>query len=315
MISKTLSGKLVNWLRENKHKFEFDQNEKVLTDKTNTAGTSKNAGTNPDQIVVQIIFVKNEEGRFGVTSEKYLDRDAYKLLINEIFNKVRLPNGQPAGSYSERWRFWTFPLEVYHDFMKTYQAAKIARLTVNPFPSQVARYLRPKPTDEAAITPNVPEKLLKALYPFQREGVEEIIRKNGKAILADEMGLGKTIQALAVAAHYRKDWPLLIVSPSSVKFSWLIELTQWIGEIVNKDNILVLYTGKDVEKIRNSLKVVITSYEMTTKIVEKNKHMTDVSMFSEDQIRRSRFRMVILDESHYIKSAQAKRAQSTKCKT
>ena len=35
------------------------------------------------------------------------------------------------------------------------------------------------------------------------------------------MGLGKTLQAIAVAAYYKEEWPLLIISPSSVKFTWL----------------------------------------------------------------------------------------------
>lgn len=34
------------------------------------------------------------------------------------------------------------------------------------------------------------------------------------------MGLGKTIQAICVAAFYRKEWPLLVVVPSSVRFTW-----------------------------------------------------------------------------------------------
>lgn len=34
------------------------------------------------------------------------------------------------------------------------------------------------------------------------------------------MGLGKTIQAICIAAFYRKEWPLLVVVPSSVRFTW-----------------------------------------------------------------------------------------------
>lgn len=38
--------------------------------------------------------------------------------------------------------------------------------------------------------------------------------------MADDMGLGKTIQALCIASYYRKEWPLLIVVPSTVRFAW-----------------------------------------------------------------------------------------------
>ncbi|MPC83213.1 SWI/SNF-related matrix-associated actin-dependent regulator of chromatin subfamily A-like protein 1 [Portunus trituberculatus] len=36
-------------------------------------------------------------------------------------------------------------------------------------------------------------------------------------MLADDMGLGKTIQALGIACHYILEWPLLVVTPSSMK--------------------------------------------------------------------------------------------------
>lgn len=34
------------------------------------------------------------------------------------------------------------------------------------------------------------------------------------------MGLGKTVQAICIAAYYRSEWPLLVVAPSSVRFTW-----------------------------------------------------------------------------------------------
>lgn len=47
------------------------------------------------------------------------------------------------------------------------------------------------------------------------------IQRRGRLLIADEMGLGKTIQALAIMRYFSSDWPLLIVCPSSVKFSWM----------------------------------------------------------------------------------------------
>lgn len=37
-------------------------------------------------------------------------------------------------------------------------------------------------------------------------------------MIADDMGLGKTIQALGIAHYFRKNWPLLIIVPSSMRF-------------------------------------------------------------------------------------------------
>jgi hypothetical protein len=76
----------------------------------------------------------------------------------------------------------------------------------------------------------LPPGLFSVMSPFQREGVKFVISKDGRALIGDEMGLGKTIQAIACAAVYRENWPLLIISPSSARFHWEHELKKWLGE-------------------------------------------------------------------------------------
>lgn len=51
-------------------------------------------------------------------------------------------------------------------------------------------------------------------------------------MIADEMGLGKSIQALAIAYYYSKEWPLLIVCPSSVKYAWKHVITIYLKKIL-----------------------------------------------------------------------------------
>ena len=46
------------------------------------------------------------------------------------------------------------------------------------------------------------------------------VHNGGRVLIADDMGLGKTLQALCIACYYRREWPLLIVVPSSVRFAW-----------------------------------------------------------------------------------------------
>ena len=41
------------------------------------------------------------------------------------------------------------------------------------------------------------------------------------------MGVGKTIQAISIAYLYRKDWPLLIICPSSLRLTWRDEIMTW----------------------------------------------------------------------------------------
>lgn len=75
----------------------------------------------------------------------------------------------------------------------------------------------------------IPPALARGLYPFQRAGVEFCVNHDGRAMIGDEMGLGKTVQAIAVAAYYSRDWPLLVVCPSSVRLTWRNELLKWLG--------------------------------------------------------------------------------------
>ena len=45
------------------------------------------------------------------------------------------------------------------------------------------------------------------MFPFQREGVRFGLARGGRVLIGDQMGLGKTVQALALMACYRDEWP------------------------------------------------------------------------------------------------------------
>jgi SNF2 family DNA or RNA helicase len=60
-----------------------------------------------------------------------------------------------------------------------------------PIDVQKALEEKAEATDKVLST-KINEKLLKALAPFQREGVLFTVNNNGRALIADEMGLGKS---------------------------------------------------------------------------------------------------------------------------
>ncbi len=67
--------------------------------------------------------------------------------------------------------------------------------------------------------------LKRKLYPYQREGVTEFLRK-GRLLLADDMGLGKTTQAVAICHALLGSGRIsrgLLVVPASLKQQWLRE--------------------------------------------------------------------------------------------
>lgn len=57
-------------------------------------------------------------------------------------------------------------------------------------------------------------------FEYVLHGCSFAVSKQGRLLLADDMGLGKTVQAICIAAYYRNEWPLLVVTPSSVRFTW-----------------------------------------------------------------------------------------------
>uniref|UniRef100_A0A671YZ57 Zinc finger RANBP2-type containing 3 n=1 Tax=Sparus aurata TaxID=8175 RepID=A0A671YZ57_SPAAU len=143
----------------------------------------------------------------------------------------------------------------------------------------------------------LPHKLLQRLMPFQREGVEFALSKNGRCMIADEMGLGKTVQAIAVAYAFRKEWPLLVVVPSSLKYPWIEEMERWIPELQPGDINLV--ENKSHTMGISSSKVTVLGYGLLT---------TDARPLVE-ALTRQRFAVVVVDESHYLKSRNAARTK------
>ncbi|XP_072226584.1 DNA annealing helicase and endonuclease ZRANB3 [Leuresthes tenuis] len=143
----------------------------------------------------------------------------------------------------------------------------------------------------------LPHKLLQRLMSFQKEGVEFALSQNGRCMIADEMGLGKTVQAIAVAYAYRQEWPLLVVVPSSLKYPWIEELERWIPELQPGDINLV--ENKSHTMGIGSSKVTVLGYGLLT---------TDARPLVE-ALNRQRFAIVVVDESHYLKSRNAARTK------
>lgn len=143
----------------------------------------------------------------------------------------------------------------------------------------------------------LPDKLRTKLLPFQKDGIVFALRRDGRCMVADEMGLGKTIQAIAIAYFYKEEWPLLIVVPSSLRYPWIEELEKWIPEL-EPEEINVVMNKTDIGRIPGS-RVTVLGYGLLT---------TDAETLL-DALNTQNFRVVIVDESHYMKSRTAARSK------
>ncbi|XP_072198416.1 DNA annealing helicase and endonuclease ZRANB3 [Excalfactoria chinensis] len=143
----------------------------------------------------------------------------------------------------------------------------------------------------------LPERLRKKLLPFQEKGIIFALQRSGRCMIADEMGLGKTIQAIAISYYYRKEWPLLIVVPSSLRYPWVDEMEKWIPEL-SPDDIIIIQNKTDTGRISSS-KVTILGYGL----------LTSDAQTLVGALYRQNFKVVVIDESHYMKSRNAMRSK------
>ncbi|OMO53971.1 SNF2-related protein, partial [Corchorus olitorius] len=121
--------------------------------------------------------------------------------------------------------------------------------------------------------------------------VRFVLQHGGRALLADEMGLGKTLQAIAVALCLRDSWPVLILTPSSLRLHWASVIFSQISGS-NRGGFAIL-SSKNKGGIRLDGMFNIISYDLVARI--------------ENVLMASEFKVVIADESHFMKNAQAKR--------
>jgi len=131
------------------------------------------------------------------------------------------------------------------------------------------------------------------LRDFQKEGVEFIEQSDFRCLLADSQGTGKTVQALyAIGKNAIKVCPVLIICPSSVVWNWEKEAFKWL---------------------RHKLRCHIIE-GMTDPFPAQLPHITVVSWdllcHRVDDLCRYKWGMVVADEIHYAKNADAKRTQA-----
>uniref|UniRef100_A0A9I9CPT4 SWI/SNF-related matrix-associated actin-dependent regulator of chromatin subfamily A-like protein 1 n=1 Tax=Cucumis melo TaxID=3656 RepID=A0A9I9CPT4_CUCME len=257
---------------------------------------------------------------------------SYDQVLVDAFRKI------PKATWNGKERLWMFPIS-------SLSVAESALRDVVGFKVEVVENLDNlvhRAIVAASLLPDLRDKYNKLpadieskLLPFQREGVRFILQHGGRALLADEMGLGKTLQAnnsltkhlcswrnqlgrstnpmeaqtnqthqplerpfanglpkaIAVAACVRDAWPVLILTPSSLRLHWAaVVLSQYCGS--NKGGFTILSSSSKSSLHLDGLFNII-SYDVVQKL--------------QNILMASEFKVVIADESHFMKNAQAKR--------
>lgn len=131
------------------------------------------------------------------------------------------------------------------------------------------------------------------LHPFQEEGIRLIYQMRGRALLADEMGLGKTIQALAWIRRIPKRRPVIIITPSSMKYTWQAEAAMHFG--MKTDVLEGHYRPGRSSRVFGD--ILILNYEILASWLKF--------------LVALKAQCVIWDEIHYCKNLSAKRTKAS----
>lgn len=128
-------------------------------------------------------------------------------------------------------------------------------------------------------------------FKHQEEAIIKLL-ENDKFILADDMGLGKTSSAI-IASIETNPKKTLIICPASLKQNWKREIENYTNKSI------YICEGK---KYDDNADFIIINYDII-----KNFH--SLKLKEETVIQKSKFDLVIIDESHYIKNPQASRTK------
>ena len=277
---------------------------------------------------------KSKSNYFRKKYSKMLEKPVEKVITFQLVDEKRVdvnlsffpePNiisifREHQTNYIQEIKEWTLPFTNYISLFNTLMNLRIFKL--NPIPANTIDIMFEKKLEQLKFLNqpdnnskskkvmyiidytsdiqnppklnDLPKALLKNLYRFQKQGIIFGIKKYSRLLIADEMGVGKTVQAIGLSCLYQKDWPVLVICPSSLKFAWRDEITLWLGEILKKDEVQVIKHSKN--DFKDDKKYYIISYDLSVRMLDK--------------IIEKKFNYIIADEAHYLKSRSAKRTIS-----
>ncbi|KAI7838398.1 hypothetical protein COHA_007802 [Chlorella ohadii] len=195
-------------------------------------------GTNP------LLYINLELGKDQLIEVKCGHHEAVSAALKRL----------PGGQWDPKSRHWRFPLSQHDRLVQALQALTSVRVRLEPLHPLVTAVLRAASSnpDDSDRYCTLPKDLEQQLMPFQREGVKFALRRGGRVLIGDEMGLGKTVQAIAVAAAYRDEWPLLIIAPSSLREAWADALHRWLGLTEDKVHIVHSVIADESHSLKES---------------------------------------------------------------
>ena len=224
-------------------------------------------------------YIINNHDKQPKVAKKWVILDAYfaqKLADDKLYTEVpqRVWVEKLLAEKDKAYHIWgkVFETEQLHDFWLP-KASIIKDNTVKDVVINYDKYSKRPPLSH------------------QKEAIQKLV-ENKKYILADDMGLGKTTSTI-IAALESGAKKVLIICPATLKINWKREIENY------SDRTIYIAEGKNFSTEHD---FVIINYDIL-----KNFH--DSKKKDDSQILASNFDLVVIDEAHYIKNAQAQRTK------
>ena len=227
----------------------------------------------------QAEYIINNHDKQPKVAKKWVVLDAYfaqKLADDKLYTQIpeKIWVEKLLAEKEKAFHIWgkIFENEELHDFWLP-KAAVIKDNTVKNVVINYEKYSHRPP------------------LTHQKEAIQKLV-ENKKFILADDMGLGKTTSTI-IAALEAGSKKVLIICPATLKINWKREIENY------SDKSVYIAEGKNFSTDSD---FVIINYDII-----KNFH--DPKRKDDSQILLANFDLVIIDEAHYIKNAQAQRTK------
>ncbi|TXG71515.1 hypothetical protein EZV62_000094 [Acer yangbiense] len=147
-------------------------------------------------------------------------------------------------------------------------------------------------------------------YKVEVEKLDPLVQRALAAASAtpDLRGLHCSM-AIAVTTCVREFWPVLIIAPSSLRLHWASTIQQWLN-ISSSDIVVVL--SQSAGSNRSGFSIVSSNTKSSIHLDGLfNVISYDLVPKLQNILMESDFKVVIADESHFLKNAQAKRTTAT----
>ncbi|KAG7196652.1 hypothetical protein KM043_015990 [Ampulex compressa] len=296
-VSKTKNDNEYHSTINNKSFTPSKTNSATLKRKNDEKYSTRNVRANKDN--VNPISTKDFFGQKShITGKCYMITDNRFIMelsksfypLTETFKSIS------TRLYDSKTKTWSFHIKDYENLIQKVIQFK-SDVQIVGLPNTVLKIFRKSVANIDVLNIDLTKldpKLTSSLMPFQREGICYGISKGGRCIIADDMGLGKTIQALGIACYFKENWPLLIITPSSVKYQWSESIFNFVPSIPSH----YVHHIANVKDYIDHQKIVIISYDLLVRMVNSFENHV--------------FGFIIMDESHLLKSIKTARFKAAK---